>query len=414
MKLLWLCNMVPGDVKKAITGKVGNGLWVDHVLTDLRACEDITIRILCPYSAETAGQLDARCSYRTFLTKLPYQYLTELETAFARELESFQPDVIHSWGVEYAHTLAMVNAAEKTGFLPHMAVSIQGLCCYIAQHYCEGIPELVQRESTFRDFLRQDNIRQQQKKFVLRGELEKKALEKVSHIIGRTHWDRGCTAAIHPAAQYHLCNETMRQPFYQDSWQYEICRKHQIFAPGCSYTVKGFHHMLTAFAQILKEYPDATLTLPGRSYLKVSPLRRTSYQKYLAKLTRRYGLEDKIQFLGSLDAEGMKQAYLNANVFVMPSTIENSPNVLGEAMLLGVPCVAADVGGVTSLITHEREGFVYQSTAPYMLAHFVTQAFAMEEKAANMGVEARKHAQKSHDPEKNLQDLLDIYEKIRK
>ena len=57
-------------------------------------------------------------------------------------------------------------------------------------------------------------------------------------------------------------------------------------------------------------------------------------------------MEDKIEFLGRLSAEGMKQAYLDANVFVMPSTIENSPNSLGEAMLLGVPCVAADVGGV--------------------------------------------------------------------
>lgn len=414
MKLLWLCNMVPGDVKKAITGKAGNGLWVDHVLTGLRSQADITIRILCPYSAATEGQLDAYCSYRTFLTKLPYQYLPELEKDFARELESFQPDVIHSWGVEYAHTLAMVNAAEKTGFLPHMAISIQGLCCYIAEHYVEGIPYCVQRRNTFRDFLRHDNIYQQQKKFVLRGELEKKALKKVSHIIGRTHWDRGCTAAIHPEAAYYLCNETLREPFYRDSWQYETCRKHRIFAPSCSYTVKGFHHLLKAFAQIAAAYPDAVLAVPGRSYLKVNPLKRNSYQKYLAKLTRMYGLEDKIEFLGSLDADGMKQAFLDANVFVMPSTIENSPNALGEAMLLGVPCVAADVGGVTTLMTHEKEGFVYQSTAPYMLAHFVSQVFAMEEKAEQMGTEARKHALKTHDPEKNLQDLLDIYETIRK
>lgn len=414
MKLLWLCNMVPGAVKKAMTGKEGNGLWVDHVLQDLRRQEDLTIRIFCPYGQELSGDLDETCSYRTFLTKLPHQYLPELESRFEKELQAFCPDVIHSWGVEYAHTLAMVNAAEKTGYLDRMAVSIQGLCSFIAEHYCEGIPHTVQHSSTFRDLLRRDNIAQQQKKFVLRGDLEKKALCKVGHIIGRTHWDKACTAIINPDARYHVCNETLRDPFYQDVWQYDRCGQHRIFAPSCSYPVKGFHHLLTAFAEVLKTYPDAVLAVPGRSFLDVSPLRQNSYQKYLARLTHQYGLENKIEFLGSLSAEGMKDAYLNANVFVLSSTIENSPNSLGEAMLLGVPCVAADVGGVTTMMKHNEEGFIYQSTAPYMLAHYIETVFDMGADAAALGQAARSHALKTHDPETNLRDLLNIYEKIAK
>lgn len=414
MKLLWLCNMVPGAVKKAITGREGNGLWVDHVLQDLRQQEDLTIRIFCPYSEEVSGKLDERCDYRTFRTKLPHQYLPELESRFIRELEEFRPDVIHSWGVEYAHTLAMVHAAEKTGDISRMAVSIQGLCCYIAGHYCEGIPRGVQHGYTFRDFLRQDNIAQQQKKFVLRGELEKQSLRGVGHIIGRTHWDRACTAAVNPEAAYHVCNETLRSPFYRDQWCYDRCRKHRIFTSSCFYPVKGFHLLLEAFVEVVKQYPDATLTVPGGSYLTADPLRRNSYQKYLADLTRKYGLEDKIEFLGGLDAEGMKDAFLDANVFVLPSTIENSPNSLGEAMILGMPCVAADVGGVTTMMTHNEEGFVYQSTAPYMLAHCIKSVFSMEADAAAMGQVARKHALKTHDPEKNLQDLMNIYHEINR
>jgi glycosyltransferase involved in cell wall biosynthesis len=113
-----------------------------------------------------------------------------------------------------------------------------------------------------------------------------------------------------------------------------------------------------------------------------------------------------------MDAQGMKDAYLDSNVFVLPSTIENSPNSLGEAMLLGVPCVAADVGGVTTMMTHDTEGYIYQSTAPYMLAHNIKLDFAMEENAAGMGLAARAHALDTHDPETNLQDLLSIYRVI--
>ena len=413
MKLLWLCNMMPGKVKEKISGKaVSGGLWVDHVLAGLRQ-QGLSIHILCPGDG-VKGELDEKCSYMTFKEGLPYVYLPELETGFGEELKKFQPDVIHIWGTEYGHTLAMVNAAEKAGVLDRVVVSIQGLCSVYAGHYAEGVPYRVQKENTFRDLVRRDNILQQQKKFALRGELEVAALKKVHHVIGRTDWDEACTKQVNPEVKYHFCNETLREPFYEGKWSYDGCKKRRIFASSCAYPVKGFHYLLEAFAEVVKDYPDATLAVPGKSFMNADKLRRTSYQKYLEELTRRYGLEDKLEFLGSLSAEGMKAAFLDANVFVLPSTIENSPNSLGEAMLLGVPCVSGDVGGVTNLMTHNEEGYVYQSTAPYMLAHYIKRVFAMKDQAQALGKAAREHAAKTHDPEKNLQDLLNIYRELVK
>ena len=410
MKLLWLCNMAPSAVQEKISGRAKGGLWVDHVLSDLRQ-QDLTIHILCPGKGEK-GILDERCSYATFREGLPHVYLPELEQEFAGELAAFQPDVIHVWGTEYGHTLAMVNAAEQAGMLSHLAVSIQGLCSVYTAHYAEGVPFAVQRSATFRDLVRRDNIRSQQEKFRLRGKLETQALKKACHVIGRTAWDKACTSQINPEAEYHFCNETLREPFYDDQWQYETCRKHRIFASSCVYPIKGFHYLLEAMGEVVKTYPDATLAVPGKSFLTVDGLHRSSYQKYLADLTRRFGLEEKIEFLGSLTAQGMKEAFLEANVFVLPSTIENSPNSLGEAMLLGVPCVASDVGGVTTMMTHEKEGFIYQSTAPYMLSYYIKTVFDWEERAQVLGRAAKEHACRTHEPEKNLQDLLEIYRSL--
>ena len=412
MKLLWLCNMTPGKIKEKISGKqVSGGLWVDHVLSDLRKQTDLSIHILCPGSG-VRGELDENCSYATFQTGLPHEYRPELDGIFAEELTSFQPDVLHIWGTEYAHTLAMMKAAEKAGLLDHTVISIQGLCSIYAGHYAEGVPYAVQKEFTFRDAVRQDNILQQQKKFALRGENEVAALKMARHVIGRTDWDKACTAQISPDASYHFCNETLRDPFYEGRWTYEACRKHRIFASSCAYPVKGFHYLLEAFAEVVKYYPDATLAVPGKSFLKMNKLRQTSYQKYLAKLAADAGVADKIEFLGSLSADEMKQQYLSANAFVLPSTIENSPNSLGEAMLLGVPCISSDVGGVTNLMTHREEGYVYQSTAPYMLAFYLKQIFAMEDKAENLGASAHSHAARTHNPAANLQDLLTIYREL--
>ena len=412
MKLLWLCNSAPGVVKSHITGKdLGAVNWVDHVLEGLRN-RGLTVRILCPGNG-ASGEIDETCSYATFQTGEHWVYSPEAEALFCREIQSYQPDVIHSWGTEYAHTHAMANAAEKVGMADKLVASIQGLCSVYTAHYAEGVPFNIQNGYTFRDFVRRDNIRQQQKKFALRGDQEVAALKKIRHVIGRTDWDRACALQINPDVTYHFCNETLRTPFYQDCWDYAACKMHHIFAPSCVYPIKGFHYLLEAVAMVAREYPDVTVSVPGKSYLTVSPLRRSSYQKYLATLTKQYALEDKITFLGKCSDQQMKEAFLNANVFVLPSTIENSPNSLGEAMLLGVPCVTADVGGVKNLLTHGEEGFIYQSAAPYMLAYHIRQIFAARDAAAAMGQKARAHALRTHDPEKNLQDLIDIYESIR-
>lgn len=410
MKLLWLCNLMPGVVSETISGKPGDGaLWVDHVLADLRTMEDLSIRILCPGDGGR-GQVDEKCSFLSFHKDLPHIYCGEQESIFARELADFQPDVIHIWGTEYGHTLAMMRAAEKAGLLDKAIISIQGLCSVYAGHHNEGVPYPVQRGYTFRDFVRRDNLLAQQKKFVKRGEYEIEALKMARHVIGRTQWDKACTGGLNKDRAYHFCNETLRAPFYSDAWSYETCQKHRIFASSCVYPVKGFHYLLEAFRQVLQTYPDATLAVPGNSFFTVSPLRRSSYQRYLAALA--VGLEDKIQFLGNLKAEQMKQAYLNAHVFVMPSTIENSCNSLGEAMLLGMPCVASDVGGTKDLLIHEQEGFLYQSTAPYMLAYEIMKVFDLEEKAEELGQAAKSHAAQTHDPKTNLNTLLEIYRSL--
>ena len=71
MKLLWLCNMVPGKVKEAVSGgSTGGGLWVDSVLEGLLEREDLNIRILCPGDGGE-GKVNARCPTLSFPRDCP-------------------------------------------------------------------------------------------------------------------------------------------------------------------------------------------------------------------------------------------------------------------------------------------------------------------------------------------------------
>lgn len=415
MKLLWLCNIIPGPVREAAGEGPGSGLWMDSVLAGLRERENITLKAVCQGSEDREGEVDGRLSYFLFQGGRPHRSRPDLIDRFVSVLKAYQPDVIHIWGTEYAHTLAMFQACEALDMLDRTVVSIQGLCYVYTWHYNEGVPERVCRSFTFRDLLRWDNIALQKRKFALRGENEKKALALSRHVIGRTEFDLACTKAVNPEVRYHFCNETLRQPFYQGKWSYAACKKHRIFASSRVYPVKGFHYLLEAAAQVAKQFPDMTIAVPGESYLDLSwkgKLRQEGYARYLKKRTIELGMEDRIEFLGNLSPEKMKEAYLSCNVFALPSTIENSPNSLGEAMLLGVPCVAADVGGVSTLLEHPWEGYVYPSTAPYMLSHYIEKVFTMGQDAEELGRLARIHARKTHDPEKNMDQLLEIYREL--
>lgn len=80
-------------------------------------------------------------------------------------------------------------------------------------------------------------------------------------------------------------------------------------------------------------------------------------------------------FTGILSEEKMIEQYLKSNVFVLPSVIENSSNSLGEAMLLGMPCVATNTGGTMDILEHKKEGFLYPYTEPAMCADYISRYF---------------------------------------
>ena len=279
-----------------------------------------------------------------------------------------------------------------------------------------SLPKKVQKRFTFRDFIKQDNLQQQQIKFANRGKAEVEAIQKVKNVIGRTSWDKACTTQINHNVKYYFCNETLREEFYKYEWSYEKCEKHSIFVSQATYPIKGLHFMLCAMPLILKRFPNAKLYISGSDITKSATLKdklkKTSYANYIIELIQRYELEKNVIFTGLLDEKQMCQRYLKSNAFVCPSSIENSPNSLGEAMILGLPCVASDVGGVSDLLNNKEEGFIYQSDAPYMLAHYICEIFENKKLAFKFSKSARNHALQTHDVSENLKVILNIYKTI--
>ena len=426
MRVLWVCNIMLPVIAQALGEEysVREG-WLSGILGRLleekNTAAELELGICFPWQSEQAddtqylelGSRKVVCyGFREDLTA-PENYDPRLEERFARILAEFQPDLVHIFGTEFGHAYACAkvwNRPERT------LLGIQGLCSSVAENYYADLPDAVVNSVTLRDLLRKDSIRQQQEKFRMRAEREEMTIRLAGHITGRTEFDKKVSLQKNPKARYHFMNETMRSGFYEGSWSLENCNRQEIFISQGDYPLKGFHYLLEAMPIILKEAPQARIKVAGNSILGTggvkSMLKLPAYGKYLRSLIRKYGLEGRIQVLGRMQEEQMKQEYLSCHVFVCPSAVENSPNSVAEAQLLGVPVAASQAGGIPSVVEHEKSGLLFEKGKADQLAEAILRIMKEDDFARKLSASEQKLAAKKYDGDANYSRLLEIYEDI--
>lgn len=330
--------------------------------------------------------------------------------ACKKAINKFNPDIIHIHGTE--HSLAEASCKANILSIP-MIASIQGLAIPYTR-YADGGLSCWSKilNITPLDFIRKTFIFNARRIFKLRGKCENYVLNNIDNIIGRTQWDKDHALTINPNLNYHFMNETLRDSFYNESiWSYKHCKRHSIFVSNSGTPLKGAHQVIKALPLILREFPDTTVSFCGSSVMsnKLSSLiKLQGYHLYLRKLVRNLKLQDHVEFLGTLSESQMRQAYIDSNVYVMPSAIENSPNSLCEAQILGVPTVASFVGGVPSLIEDGKTGYLYRYEEFEMLAKIIIRIFRNNDLSSLSKME-RDVALTRHDKITNAKQLCSIY-----
>lgn len=410
MKILWIVNGPLPEASRLLGDDPSPfGGWLIHLSDYLSNLNSINMVISFPYAKNKSLEIIQGSKISYYLFPSPSAKKNCTNSIFRKILEEVEPDVVHIFGTEYSHTFEIIKICEEIDI--KFVISIQGLVSIIAKHYESNLPNNVQRRFTIRDFLKMDNIKLQKKKFENNGILEIESIKRAHHIIGRTTWDRACISQINPNIRYYSNNENLRDEFYNNTWNLDYCEKHSIFTSQASYPIKGLHYLIEAMDIVIRKFPDAKLYIAGHNILKTK-FKRTSYANYIAELIEKNNLDKHIIFTGLLNEKEICARYMKSNIFVLPSTIENSPNSLGEAMILGVPCVAAYVGGVPDLLTHKKEGFLYQHDAPYMMADYICELFRNKDLARKISFNARERALKTHNRERNARQLVEIYNKI--
>lgn len=328
-------------------------------------------------------------------------------------IADFIPDLIHIHGTE--HSLAKATCmANEHGI--RMVANIQGLANPYTR-YADGGLSLWDKLTNITplDFYRGTFLLNAKRSFKHRAKCENYVITHITDIVGRTQWDHDHVMTINPQLHYHLMNETLRDSFYEEPiWNYSRCKKHTIFVSNSGSALKGAHQVIKALPIILRSFPDTIVNFCGSSVMSNNPkeiLHFQGYHLYLRRLVKRLRLQGHVRFLGSLSEAQMKQQFLDANVYVMPSAIENSPNSLCEAQMLGTPVIASYCGGTPSLLTDGHTGYFYRYEEYEMLAQTVIRLFD-QNNFARLSSAEMEAANNRHDREKNANSLSEIYHNI--
>ena len=339
---------------------------------------------------------------------------TRIQIVACREaIADFAPNLIHIHGTE--HSLAQAVCMANNGKVRTL-VNIQGLASGIAPFADGGISFWDKLTNiTPLDFYRKTFLLNAKPSMYKRARCEEYVIKKATDIIGRTQWDHDHVTTINPKLQYHHMEETLRTSFYESPvWDYSKCNKHTIFLSNSAFPLKGAHVFVKALMIIAERYPDVKVNVCGSSVLNndfKTILHFQGYHLYLRRLVKKHKLEKHLNFMGSLTESQMKQAYLDTNVYVLCSAIENSSNSLCEAQILGVPVVASYCGGTPSLVEDGHTGYLYRYEEYKMLAQLVMRLFELKDFSTLSSAE-RSVAITRHDRNTNALRLVEIYNTI--
>lgn len=414
MKVLWFSN-TPALGQKYLNQQLkGTGGWMAALDKCVQEKVELSIAFTYPYTLDSF-KYGKTMYYPVFTGNIIIENLRQrwLNKVYDRDfleqylsiIEVVKPDIIHIHGTENSFS-CIINHVE----IP-IVISIQGNLSVINHKYRSGLfGEYI--HTTLPKFnlksllLGKTNFYRSFKKMERMALIEKRNLINTNYIIGRTDWDKRITRVMAPDSKYFVVNEILRDAFYENIWELQTIEGRLIIhTTNSDNYYKGFETICHTLSLLNAYGLDVEWRVAG---ISENSLITRIVKKFLKGTYPNKGLV----LMGSLDEKQLVEKLQEAHIYVMTSHIENSPNNLCEAMILGMPCIATYAGGTGSLLTDNEEGILIQDGDPWAMAGAILELRNNPEKAIEMGRKARIRALERHNKENITNDLIAVYQEI--
>lgn len=160
---------------------------------------------------------------------------------------------------------------------------------------------------------------------------------------------------------------------------------------------KGLIYLINA-AKILKSKKDFDIILVGEG----------TESDNLNKIGQEFGIGDILKFKGKITEQALNEYYLECDVFVLPSIWEGMPLTLLEAAAAGMPIIASNIGGISSIFAHEENALIVEPKNAEALANAMRRLLDDKKLREKLGTNARSLAKK-FSWEKTTNALNEIY-----
>jgi glycogen synthase len=127
--------------------------------------------------------------------------------------------------------------------------------------------------------------------------------------------------------------------------------------------------------------------------------------------SRRLGVDGRVHITGFVPHHRTPAVLASADLIVLPSVYEELGTVLVEALQVGLPAVATDVGGIPEVVEHGRTGLLVKPGDPAALAAAIDAVVGDPEVARRMGAAARERAPE-YDWERVADEVRALYDQV--
>lgn len=413
MKILWLS---PNSSKydKNRFGYNGGG-WIESLQSILENCPEIEqLAIAFPHLTDYEKVNTGKVIYYPIPRVMPGNIISWIisnwKTNIEHEeeigkltsiLEDFKPDVIHIFGTEswFCHVIKMTNKP--------CVVHIQGLLlpCFNA-YLPSGISKFDLINNDWIETLKGISLWHDHQIFHKKSKREYQFFKQISFFMGRTLWDKSISGLLTTNSKYFHIDEVLRDKFYTASpWKFTNSNKTIITSTLSDALYKGLDFVIKTCNLLANENFEFEWRIIGVT-------NNSKSLKLLKRIFKSQYPSVYINLLGIKNTDEIIEYLYETTLYVHPSYIDNSPNSLCEAQIMGVPVIATNVGGVSSLIENGKNGYLVPANDPYFLAAKIVQLSKDHTDLNNISMQARIDAHNRHSKENIQNQIISIYNNL--